>query len=308
MISGSVVATFSSGDPLLPLTNLRDGRWTGTWQPRSVSGVPVTITATAQLTAPPLRGTAAIGGDLQPNTSTPIIAAGGVVSAANFAPRAPVAPGSYVAIFGSNLASGIALASELPLTGNLNGTQVILAGRRMPLSSTSGGQINAMVPYDVPVNATQQMIVQRGNTYSVPEAVTVAVAQPAIFTKDQSGKGAAIVVGVKADGTQFLVDSDHPVSAGDVIVIYCAGLGPVDPTVAAGAAAPVSPLSSTTNPVTVTIDGTAATVIFAGLAPEFAGLYQVNAVVPPGIPPSPAAPLVVTVASQASPAATLALQ
>ena len=308
MISGSVVATFSSGDPLVAFINLRDGRWTGTWQPRNVSSVPVTITATAQLTAPPLKGVSSIGGNLQPNNSTPSIAAGGVVSAANFAPRAPIAPGSYVAIFGSNLAPGLALAGELPLRPDLNGTQVTLAGRRMPLSSTSNGQINALVPYDVQTNATQQMIVQRGNAYSVPEPVTIATAQPAIFTKDQSGQGAGVIEGIKRDGTRFLVDASHPVSAGDFVVIYCAGLGPVDPVVAAGAAAPSSPLSSTSNPVTVTIGGISATVAFAGLAPGFAGLYQVNAVVPSGITPSPAAPLIITVAEQSSPAVTIAVQ
>ena len=83
MIAGSVVATFSSGDPLVTLSSLRDGRWTGTWQPRSGSSAPVTITAKAQTVAPPISGTASIGGNLQPNTKTPSITSGGVVNGAN---------------------------------------------------------------------------------------------------------------------------------------------------------------------------------------------------------------------------------
>src|SRR4029077_851866 len=72
MTSGSVVATFSNGDPSLSLTNLRDGRWSGTWQPRNALTAGVTITAGAQLVSPALKGTASVGGNLQPNVTTPL--------------------------------------------------------------------------------------------------------------------------------------------------------------------------------------------------------------------------------------------
>jgi len=48
-----------------------------------------------------------------------------------------------------------------------------------------------------------------------------------------------------------------------VIVLYCSGLGAVNPPVVAGAQAPSSPLSNTVNPVTVTIGGIQAQVEFA---------------------------------------------
>jgi uncharacterized protein (TIGR03437 family) len=317
MTSGSVVATFSNGDPAVALTNLRDGRWTGTWQPRNAATAPVTITAGAQLVAPPLKGTASIGGGLQPNLTTPLIKSGGVVSAASLAPQAPLSPGGYVSISGSNFAPGPANAATLPLPTQLNGMQVILAGRPLALRSTNDGLITAIIPYDVPPNATHQMVVQRGTAASLPEPVTIASAQPAIFTQDQSGQGAAIVVDTQADGTQFLVTADNPATAGDTITIYCAGLGPVDPPVNAGAVAPDSPGSQTISPVTVTIGGVPATVQFAGLAPfsftapdslDFAGLYQVTATVPDGVTPAPDTPLIVTIAGQDSPPVTIALQ
>ena len=72
------------------------------------------------------------------------------------------------------------------------------------------------------------------------------------------------------------------------MIISCAGLGPVDPPIAAGAAAPSSPLSQTVNTVTVTIGGQPATVVSAALAPDMAGIYQVTATVPAGITPAPA--------------------
>ena len=318
MTSGSVVTTFSNGDPSLSLTNLRDGRWSGTWQPRNALTAPVTITAGAQISAPPLKGTNSVGGNLQPNLTTPLINSGGVVSAASLAPQAPLSPGGYVTISGSNLAAAPATAPTVPLPAQLNGTQVILAGRPLALRSISDGKINAIIPYDVPPNATHQMIVQRGTAASVAEPVTVAAAQPAIFTQDQSGTGPAIVVDTQADGTQFLVTADNPASAGDTIVIYCSGLGAVDPPVAAGdVVAPDSPGSPTTSPVTVTIGGVPAPVQFAGIGPfslfgpdslDFAGIYQVSVTLPDGVSPAPDTPIIVTVAGQDSPPVTIATQ
>ncbi|HTM49929.1 MAG TPA: hypothetical protein VL285_14655 [Bryobacteraceae bacterium] len=307
MSSGSVVATFSSGDPAVSLSSLRDGRWTGTWQPRA-SSTAVTITATAQTVAPPVRGTASIGGSLQPNASAPVIAAGGAVNAASLAPLAPLAAGGLIRISGSNLAQGSTTAAELPLKNDINGTQVLIAGQPLPLQSASNGQINAIVPFDIPVNTTHQMIVRRNTSYSSPEPVTVAGVQPAVFTKDDTGKGLALIAATKPDGTQFVVDADNPVSEGDTIVISCTGLGPVDPPVEAGVAAPSSPLSQTLNAVTVAIGGQPAEVISAVLAADMTGIYQVTATVPAGVTPAADAPLVVTVAEQASPAVTIPVQ
>ena len=304
MTAGSVSASFSSGDPALQLGSLKDGRWTATWQPRTTSST-VTITVKAQQVQPLLQGSEQIGGAAQANTSVPIISAGGVVSAASFAPQQPISPGTYIAVFGSNLSPGTIAASTLPLTTQLGGTQVILGGKPLPLGIATTGQINAIVPFDVQVNTTQQLLVQQGSTISVPEPVTIAAAQPAIFT---DGKGAGIIVGVKADGTQFLVGASTPASANDVLVIYCSGLGAVDPPATAGSAASTTTLSRTVNPATVSVGGKDAPVLFAGLAPGFTGLYQINAIVPDGIAPGANVPLVVTVAGQQSVPVTVALK
>jgi uncharacterized protein (TIGR03437 family) len=307
LTSGTVVTSFSSGDPPLSLASLHDGRWSATWQPRATA-TQVTITANAQKTAPVLSGTASIGGALAANPSTPVISAGGAVSAASFVANQPLAPGGFVSIFGSHLSSGLNQSPTLPLATELGATQAVLAGRPLPLQFATSGQINAIIPYDVPANETQQLIVVNGPAYSQPEPVIVAPAQPAVFTTDASGKGVGIVVDVQPDGSQFVVTSSNPASAGDAIVIYCAGLGAVDPPVMAGTAASLTQLSNTVNPVTVMIGGQAAQVLFAGLAPGYAGLYQVNVIVPSGITPASNVPLVVTVAGQSSSPVTIALQ
>jgi len=62
------------------------------------------------------------------------------------------------------------------------------------------------------------------------------------------------------------------------------------------------------NEVGVTIGGQAAPVTFSGLTPGYAGLYQVNAVVPSGITTGDAVPVVLSVAGQTSPPVTIAVR
>ena len=196
MSQGSVISVFSSGDPPLALYSLQDGRWTGTWQPRSTASSQVTINVQVQETLPPLTGSAQIGGSVQANPAVPAIDAGGVVSAASNTPREPLAPGSYITIYGKNLSLGSNIAPSLPLQTQLGGTQVILAGKALPLNYAGTGQINAIVPFDTPVNTTQQLLVQQNGSLSVPQPVVLSPAQPAIFTQDQSGQGLGVIVAI----------------------------------------------------------------------------------------------------------------
>jgi uncharacterized protein (TIGR03437 family) len=91
-------------------------------------------------------------------------------------------------------------------------------------------------------------------------------------------------------------------------VIYCAGLGLVDQPVSAAQAAPGNPLARTINGVSVSIGGVAADVFFAGLAPGFAGLYQVNAIVRPGTPAGAEVPLRMRVNDLENPVVTVAVE
>jgi uncharacterized protein (TIGR03437 family) len=304
LVSGSVTTSFTSGDPALALDSLGDGRWTGTWNAtHAASGV--TITAQAQEVTPALTGSSSIGGTLQPNTGAPAVSSGGVVSAANFTANQPLAPGSFGAIFGSNLSAGLNVSAQLPLSLELGNTSVVLAGEQLPLLFTSGNQINVVLPYDVPVNTTQQILVQNGSAISIPQAVVIAPAQPAVFTQNGFGTGAALISVYQSDGTAL--PNNSAVTAGDVIVLYCSGLGAVNPPVAAGSQAPSSPLSYTVNPATVTIGQMSAPVLFSGLAPSFAQLYQVNVQIPAGLP-SGSAVLTVSVGGQQSAPVTITVQ
>ncbi len=193
---------------------------------------------------------------------------GAAVNAASFAPG--LAPGALFSIFGTNLALGTASAAALPLPGELAGASVTINGARVPLLYVSPQQINAQLPFNLPAGAAQVAVTTPAGA-TASQTLTLAPAAPGIF--------AAL--------------------PGETVVIYATGLGPVTPPVPAGSAAGASPLSLCALPVAVTIAGTNAMVTYAGLAPGWAGLYQVNAQLPPDLPPG-AHPVVITVNSTAS--------
>jgi uncharacterized protein (TIGR03437 family) len=301
MTAGSATLSFSNGDSPVPMVSLRDGRWSGTWQVRnSAQSSGVTMTLTAEQGA--LRATAQVSGDLRANPNAPILASGGITNAASLVPRFPLSPGAVVSIFGARLASRQEVATRLPLETQLGDTAVILGGQRLPLLYASENQVNALIPFQTPANRPYQLVVRRGSSNTTPEAVVVADAQPAVFTKSQLGNGQGIIV----DTQNRLVEPGNPAASGDTVVIYCSGLGAVDAALESAQPAPQAPLARAVNPVRVTIGGRESEVTFAGLVPGMLGLYQVNAVVPSGVERSEAMEVVVSVAGKESPPVTIA--
>ena len=84
-----------------------------------------------------------------------------------------------------------------------------------------------------------------------------------------------------------LVTTNSPATAGEVVLIFCTGLGPTTPAAPTGVPAP-GVLAPTNFNTTVTLGGKSAEVLYSGLAPYFVGLYQVNLRVPAGIASGPA--------------------
>ncbi len=242
-------------------------------------------------------------GSLRASTS-PLVPSGALLHAASFVLSAPVAPGGLVTLFGANLADGEGVVRSLPLPPHYQGTEVLLGGQPLPLLYTSTGQINAQMPYGLPVNTQHQVVVRRGTALSVPESFTVAAAQPGIFAKNMQGTGQGIIL--RSDQIT-LAEPGTPAARGEIVVIYCAGLGLVNPAVEPGSAAPV-PAAVTVNPVKLTIGGKNADVLFSGLTPGLAGLYQVNAVVPPDAPTGDAVAVTLTAMGQTSQPVTMAVK
>ena len=300
--SNELLVTFNNGDSPVSMTHIANGRWTGTWTPRNARNADLIVSLDAVQSSPLLRGTTSLFGSARANPEVPSLVAGGLLGAASF--TGPPAPGALATLFGGRLSDGSGLAAQLPLPVLLHGTNLFLAGRAVPLVFSSDGQVNVVVPYDVPPGVRVPLIARRGNRQSAPEMVRLAEVQPAVFTVDLSGQGQGHIYIARPSGQQPLADVQAPAAAGDVLVVYSSGLGAVTPPVAAGVAVPFDRLTSTANPVTATIGGRGAQVSFAGLTPGFTGLYQVNVVVPAGIPAGPAE-LVLTVLGVSSPPVTL---
>jgi uncharacterized protein (TIGR03437 family) len=82
---------------------------------------------------------------------------------------------------------------------------------------------------------------------------------------------------------ETLADQNNPATAGNPVVIYCAGLGAVNPGIAGGTISPGSPLQYANAKVTVTFGNVTVPAAFAGLTPGEVGLYQINATIPAGV-------------------------
>jgi uncharacterized protein (TIGR03437 family) len=214
-----------------------------------------------------------------------------VWNAASFAPITnSVSPGEYVSLFGSGLSPVILQAQSLPLSTNLGGVQLSANGRMAPLGYVSPTQINFLVPYATTENYLTLQVINNG-VPSNKVTVYTNLTSPGVFALTQNGGSFAPGIGpaavTHADNT--LVTPANPAKAGETLQLYVTGLGLVTPRAVDGVAASTTTLSTVDAAVVVDIQDQnfnlyAASVAFKGLAPGFVGLYQVNFVVPSGVP------------------------
>jgi uncharacterized protein (TIGR03437 family) len=216
-----------------------------------------------------------------------------VWNAANFAPITnSLAPGEFISIFGSGLSNSTLSAPSLPLptNGGLGGVQVTVNGRYAPLSYVSPTQINFLVPYATGlINNESYATVQVINNGVASNQVTVYTnyTAPGVFALTSNGGAFAPGVGPAAvlHADYSLVTKSNPAKTGETLQLYVTGLGSVTPAANDGAAASGTTLSTVDADVAVFVDGQQANISFKGLAPGFAGLYQINFVVPTGVTP-----------------------
>ena len=217
LTNGFVVVTFNNGDPPLALNPSGAGTFSGTWTPRRGQSTNVVVTARAQSNSG-LKGEAQLQGQTLDNRAVPLLRPNAIVNAAYPAAPVPVAPGTLLALFGSGLAASPQVAAGLPLPYSLAGTSVLMAGRQLPLLYAADGQVNTLIPYDMGFNTRQQLTVAAGDKLTTPELVSIAAAQPVMFTLDGSGSGQGLVYAV-ANGTRTtLADSVNPAAVGDEIL------------------------------------------------------------------------------------------
>ena len=228
--------------------------------------------------------------------SGPRINVGGVLNAASY--TAETAPGALFSIFGAELAAGAEQATAMPWPLTLAEASVTVNGRAAALYYAGPSQINAQVPYETPLGPAQ-VIVSVGQTYSAPAPLTVNAAAPEIF---QSAPGRALA----QNADYSLNGPENAAAAGSMITVYLTGLGLLDNPIASGAAAPIELLSRPVLPVSATVAGQPAEVLFLGMTPGLVGLAQANVRIPALSEGD--YPLVVTVGTSPSKPALIAVR
>jgi uncharacterized protein (TIGR03437 family) len=208
----------------------------------------------------------------------PAIYPGGIVDAGSFAPDNSAAPNELLSLFGVNLASATNSAASLPLPTQLGGTEVLVNGTAAPLFFVAAGQINFQLPAVTGNVAT--VAVFSGGLVSPALPLSLLSAHPGIFTV---GGGQAL--GQILNANSSANSPANPASAGQTIQIFATGLGATNPALTPGQPGnSVAPFNTTVITPTATIGGIAATVSFSAAAPGLAGVYQVNVMVPTGLP------------------------
>ena len=261
----------------------------------------------------PRQGTITVAGQMvtlfqsPPASSRPRFSAAGSTNAASFAPG--LTAGSLGTIFGSALRrglNGVEVAGTLPWPTELAGISVRLSGKAARLSAVVNvngqEQINFQVPSELAGLDQAVAVINNNGVESDPVVVRMLPALPGIFTVD--GFTGAIL-GLP---DYRLVNNANPTRVGRSVVVFVTGLGRVEPTSPDSDAAPNrEPLSRTLLQPTVTIGGINAQALFSGLAPGFAGLFQINLQIPPGVP-SGRVPVVVTANGVSSKPAYISIQ
>jgi uncharacterized protein (TIGR03437 family) len=205
----------------------------------------------------------------------PAITPSGIVHAASFT-APPLAPGSLISIFGTNLATAApSLANGAPWKTEMSGARVVLNGQNIPLYYVSATQINAQLPYGL-AEGIYNLTVATSLGTSGPEPFAVGSAAPGIFTFQDGKRGIVQNQDYSFNGPQ------NPEQRGNVVIAYLTGIGAVTPPIREGDAAPFDRLLQATLPNGATMDGVSCEVQFLGLTPGYIGLAQANVKIPAG--------------------------
>jgi uncharacterized protein (TIGR03437 family) len=208
-------------------------------------------------------------------------AASAVVNAATF--TSGIAPGGIMAIFGAGLSA--------PGAPSVPATTVDMDGTAAAVIFASPFQINAQVP---PGIAPGVHTLRVSSPYGVAQqSVSVSAVAPAIFQMGSSTAGAVLNQDFSMNGPA------NPLPRGQVLVVYATGLGAV---------ARQGQLSVTVATVTAVVNGQELPAAFAGLAPGYIGLYQVNVPIPAATAPGLGVSLTLKEGGQVSNTVAVALQ
>jgi uncharacterized protein (TIGR03437 family) len=239
----------------------------------------------------------------------PVVTAIG--NAASYA-TGSISPGENIVIFGTGVGPATLVSGTVTngvLGSTVGSTRVLFDGTPAPILYASATQTSVLVPYGLNGRTTTNVVVEYSGVASSAIAYNVTAAAPGIYTLNQQGTGPGAVV--NENGTT-VNGSATPAARGSVISVYMTGEGQTTPAGSDGAIIPAvaSALKRPVLPVTATINGIDATVLYAGSAPGFvSGAMQVNIRIPDNAPIGGAVPLLVKIGTASSQSGvTIAIQ
>jgi len=240
----------------------------------------------------------------------PLAAAPGISAIQNAAsnigpalPNAAIAQGSIFIIKGSGLGPSTLSIAPTPFQSTtLSGTSVSVTVGGTTVNAlmyyTSDGQVAALLPSNTPTGTGTFTVTYNGQSVSAGHGIGVSV--PGVFTTDSTGAGPAIVTysdyslvsSYKASNCGGPNTTCGAANAGDTLILWATGLGPVNGDDASGAGLGVNMPNL---PLKLWIGGAQAQVIYQGRSGCCVGEDQIVFTVPNNVPTGCAVPLVVQI-------------
>ena len=218
----------------------------------------------------------------------PVVSDGGILNAASYMssrlPGGAIAQGSIFVVFGTRMGPAAIAQAGFPLPATLAGTNVkVTSGGQTldcPLVYTLAGQLAAILPSTTPVgNAT--LVVTFNGQASAPRSFRVVNSSFGTFSLNQGGSGPGVITNFESATSQPINTALRSARPGQTLIMYGTGLGPLPAGSADNGAAPAVTINQAN--VEFFVGGRRANVAYAGRAPGFAGLDQINFVVPAGL-------------------------
>lgn len=233
-------------------------------------------------------------------TTAPTFSANSIFDTASFQ-RGPLSPGELVWIAGTSIGPTTTMTATFDQNGRLPNelgtTSVTFDGIVAPINVASLSVLQVQVPFELAGRSSTNIVVRTQGLSSTPVSAGLVATSPGLYTTGGSGTGQLNAVNPNGtrNGPPTPGSTAEPVNRGTFITVFANGLGVTNPTVPTGQRAPNSPLSIATFPITASIGGQPAQVLYAGLAPGFVGLFQVNLAVPQNASVGDQVPLTLTI-------------
>jgi uncharacterized protein (TIGR03437 family) len=228
-------------------------------------------------------------------SNNPVIRADGVTTPAGYQPVSQAAPGAWLQISGSNLATTTRTWQTSDFNGNaaptsIDGVSVTIGGQSAYVKSVSPSKVVVQVPDGIPIGDGVPLVLTNAQGATDPYVLQTTnlapvLMAPAVLSVQNTQYVGALLAASDPNNPVYaapagIADSVEttPAVPGDVVVLSGIGFGPVTPDTGAGVMA--TQTTALTNSLTILFGNTPAVVQSAGLALNDVGIYQIVVQVP----------------------------